>query len=307
MSASDPAITVVICTHNPRADYFAQCLDALRSQTLPATAWELIIVDNRSDELIGPGIDLGWHPAARIIREEVLGLTPARLRGIREANGALLVFVDDDNVLDPDYLAVAARLASERPFLGAWSGQCRPRFEAPPPAWTERYWGALCIRRFETESWSNQPRLADTMPAGAGLCVRREVAHRYRALHDGGCRRFQLDRTGTSLISGGDNDLAACACLLGLGVGLTPELKLDHLISKGRLEADYLARLIEGIAFSSVLLDAAWGRPTPPRGVLGRAADAVRAVRLRPPHDRMARAGYRGRDRAMRLLARSGD
>ena len=98
----------------------------------------------------------------------------------------MLVFVDDDNVLAPDYLETALCVARERPFLGAWSGQCLPCFDETPAPWTERYWGTLCIRRFETELWSNLPRLADTMPAGAGLCVRRAVAQRYLDLHDGG-------------------------------------------------------------------------------------------------------------------------
>ena len=46
------------------------------------------------------------------------GLTYARLRGIKEASGDLLVFVDDDNVLDPDYLETVQRVAEEKPFLG---------------------------------------------------------------------------------------------------------------------------------------------------------------------------------------------
>jgi hypothetical protein len=41
------------------------------------------------------------------------------------------VFVDNDNLLDPDYLEMALRIARELPFLGSWSGQCRPEFEEP--------------------------------------------------------------------------------------------------------------------------------------------------------------------------------
>jgi glycosyltransferase involved in cell wall biosynthesis len=237
------------------------------------------------------------------VREDTLGLTPARLRGIAEATGEVLVFVDDDNVLEPDYLETALQIARDRPFLGSWSGQCVPRFETPPPAWTERYWGALCIRRFDHEVWSNLPRLADTMPAGAGLCIRRSVGERYLELHHSGARRFQFDRTGSSLVSGGDNDLAACACELGLGVGLIPWLRLMHLIPPQRLTADYLERLIEGIQFSSTLLDAQWGLPSAARGRLGRLADRLRAIRLQGPHRRILRAAYRGRDRAIQLLA----
>jgi glycosyltransferase involved in cell wall biosynthesis len=297
---------VIICTHNPRADYFARCLAALRGQTLATAEWELVVVDNLSDEPLAGRLDLGWRPRARLVREEKLGLTPARLRGIREAAGDVLVFVDDDNVLAADYLEAALRIARERPFLGAWSGQCLACFDETPAAWTERYWGTLCIRRFEAEAWSNLPRLPATMPAGAGLCVRRTVAQRYLDLHDAGQRRFQLDRTGGSLISGGDNDLAACACDLGLGMGLMPDLKLQHLIPPQRLTADYIGRLVEGIEFSSVVLDANRGLASRPRSRLGRAADLLRIARLRAPHNRILAAGYRGRARAVRFLAEQG-
>ncbi|MEP6740881.1 MAG: hypothetical protein ABJB61_00170 [bacterium] len=138
-------------------------------------------------------------------------------------------------------------------MLGSWSGQARPGFETPPPEWTKRYWGNLVIRSLERDFWSNLPHLPETMPCGAGLCVRREVAEHSLHLHDTGKRDFNLDRTGGSLILAGDNDLAACACDVGFGVGLFVALKLTHLIPAERLEEKYLLRLIEGIAYSGVM------------------------------------------------------
>ena len=296
------ALSVVICTHNPRADYFSRTLEALRGQTLLADRWELLVIDNCSDEPLEGRIELSWHPSARIMREQTLGLTPARLRGIDEAVGELLVFVDDDNVLDPDFLEVALRTAEEKPFLGSWSGQCRPEFETPPPEWTRRYWGNLVIREFEQDVWSNLPRLPDTMPCGAGLCVRRQVGEHYVRLHQHGACGFQFDRTGDSLLSGGDNDLAACASAVGKGVGLISALKLTHLIPTERLTENYLARLSEGIHFSSTLLDAKWGKAALPRSALGRFVDLLRILRLRAPHRQILRASYRGRNQAVKLL-----
>ncbi len=298
-------LSVVICTHNPREDYFGRCLAALQGQTLARDGWELVVVDNLSHEPLTGRLELSWHGRARIVREETLGLTPARLCGIRESAGEVLIFVDDDNVLDPDFLEIARRVADEKTFLGAWSGQCRPGFETPPPQWTRRYWGNLCIRLFDQDAWSNLPRLAETMPAGAGLCVRRAVARRYLQLHEEGARGFQFDRTGSSLISGGDQDLAACACELGLGVGLIAALGLEHIIPPGRLTADYLERLNEGIHLSSTLLDAQWGLPPTSRDAFGRALDSLRVLRLRPPHRQILRAAYRGRAKALDLLASS--
>ena len=127
------AASVIVCTHNARPDYFRRCLDGLRGQSLSLDRWELLLVDNQSDVPVANAVDVSWQPSARIVREETLGLTPARLRGIREAAGQLLVFVDDDNVLDRDFLETALRVAEQKPFLGAWSGQCRPEFEVSPP------------------------------------------------------------------------------------------------------------------------------------------------------------------------------
>jgi glycosyltransferase involved in cell wall biosynthesis len=295
-------LSVVICTYNPRPDYLRRCVDALRDQTLPPNRWELVVVDNRSDEPVADRVDLSWHSAARIIREETLGLTPARLRGSRETTGELLVFVDDDNVLDADFLETALRIGREKPFLGSWSGQCRPVFEEQPPEWTRRYWGNLVIRQFDKDVWSNLPRLPASMPCGAGLCVRRDVVLQYLHLHESGKRSFQFDRTGGILLSGGDNDLAAYACDIGLGLGLIAALKLQHLIPPQRLTVDYISRLAEGIAFSSTLLDAERGVRTSRRAALGHAADFLRIMRLKEPHRRILRAALRGRNRALHHL-----
>ena len=131
-------VSIILCTHNPRASYLGRSLGGLRQQSLPLSEWELLLIDNRSDEPLIESIDLTWHNQARVIREEKLGLTPARLRGIRESAGDILVFVDDDNVVDSNFLEEVMRVAKERPFLGSWSGQCRAEFEETPPEWTRR-------------------------------------------------------------------------------------------------------------------------------------------------------------------------
>jgi glycosyltransferase involved in cell wall biosynthesis len=296
-------LSTVVCTHNPRPDYFSRCLDALRRQTLALPSSELIVVDNRSDEPLTDRLDLSWHPRARIVREETLGLTAARLRGIRESTRDLLVFVDDDNVLDEDFLEIALRTMDERPFLGSWSGQCRPAFEQPPPEWTRRYWGNLVIREFDHDIWSNMPRLPASTPCGAGLCVRRKVALHYLELHESGKRSFQFDRNGKSLLSGGDNDLAACACDIGLGVGLIASLKLTHLISPERLTEDYLVRLSEGIFFSAVVLDHFRSSLAELALYRVRWHEPVRALLARGPHRKIQLACLRGRRRGLELVA----
>src|ERR1700741_3801640 len=148
-------ISVIICTHNPRLEYLSRTLDALRVQTLPMAEWELVLVDNASRWPVATSVSLTWHPNGRTVREEVLGLTPARLRGIQETQGQLLVFVDDDGILESSYLETAMRIGESRPDLGCWgAGWIKPEYEQPPPEWLATWDDALPIRRLDRDSWA---------------------------------------------------------------------------------------------------------------------------------------------------------
>ena len=43
-------ISVIVCSHNPRDAYLIRCLNGLRSQTLDMKSWELLLIDNASDQ-----------------------------------------------------------------------------------------------------------------------------------------------------------------------------------------------------------------------------------------------------------------
>src|SRR5262245_51400394 len=141
--------SVIICTHNPRREYLQRVMNGLKSQTLSPRDWELLVIDNASDVPLTPDAwDLSWHPRSRHFREDELGLAPARRRGMREATGDILVFVDDDNILAADYLARAVCIGSEWPMLGVWgSGITSPEFEVEPPAELIDYLGNLALRK----------------------------------------------------------------------------------------------------------------------------------------------------------------
>jgi glycosyltransferase involved in cell wall biosynthesis len=247
-------ISVIICAHNPRKDYLQRVLAALKNQTLPKDQWEMLLIDNASKELLSEKWNLSWHPKARHIREEELGLTPARLRGIREAKGEILVFVDDDCELVENYLQVGLSLSERHPVIGAWSGQCMPVFESEPPEWSKPHWGRLTIRVFNTEKWSNDFNRELEMPWGAGLFIRKEVALFYSRKTLLNSYLLHLDRRGASLTSCGDLAMVICSRHVGMGFGIFPQLKLKHLIPSNRLNEEYFSKIIRGHIFSWILL-----------------------------------------------------
>src|SRR5580700_7281413 len=91
-------ISVIICSHNPRAHYLQRTIQALRDQTFPRDRWELLLIDNASSVPLAENWDVSWHSNAKHVVESELGLSAARRRGIHEARGELLIFVDDDNI-----------------------------------------------------------------------------------------------------------------------------------------------------------------------------------------------------------------
>jgi glycosyltransferase involved in cell wall biosynthesis len=300
-------ISVITGSHNPRPDYLRLVTEALASQTLDKRRWEYLLIDNASDKSLDSQVDLSWHPQSRHIREEKLGITHARLRGIQETTSDLLVFVDDDNALDSDYLEQVLNLARSWPTIGAFSGQVRPEFENPPPAWSRKYWHRLAIREFDHDRWSNIPLLDYTTPNGAGLCLRRRVALEYLRYHTKGKRKFILDRRGSDLLSAGDLDLATTACDIGLGNGLFTSLKLKHLIPSERLAEGYLLRLLEAQTFSAVILNSfrsngeSAGKRRP-KTVVG---DWLRFLALNSRERRFFNAEKKGQRKALQFLARN--
>lgn len=306
MNRSAPEYSIVLCTHNPRADYLARTLAALRVQTVPAERWELVVVDNASREALAAKLDLSWAPAARVLREDELGLTAARLRGIAEARGPLLVFVDDDNLLAPDYLSLVSALAQAWPRLGVWGcGHFTPEWEIPPRPELSEYLAYLAVHRAPRDRWSNQLFDYGATPPGAGICVRTEIAQRYAENVRNDPRRKLLGRTGGGLGGCEDFDLAFTAIAMGFGTGVFTELAITHLMPRGRVEEPYLLRLVEGHAFSTVLLHALHDPKfaAPRNGLLAR----VREFRLRralaPVPLRIHDARRRGEARAFARLA----
>ena len=252
-------LSVIIPAHNPHPGRLARTVAGLRAQTLPVSDWELLIVDNASTEVAGfAALDLAWHPQARIVQEPQLGLTAARLRGFAVSAGEIFLLVDDDNVLASNYLAEVVRLFSGEPGLGAVGGRSAPEFESPPEAWSRAFDSLLALRDLGEQSrranWRDpNPRAyPDCAPIGAGLALRRVEAEAYARALAADPRRRAFDRTGTQLISGGDNDLAMTVLENGLEVGYEPGLLLTHLIPTRRSQREYLGPLNRAIARSWV-------------------------------------------------------
>jgi glucosyl-dolichyl phosphate glucuronosyltransferase len=138
-----PYLSVIICTYN-RQKFIGACLQCLALQTLPKQYWEVLVVDNNSTDqsatIIQNFISNDPELPFTYIFEGQQGLSFARNRGIAESRGDVLVYIDDDVEVTPEYLQVIKDFFETHPQIAGVGGRTLPKFsEGPPPAWLNPY------------------------------------------------------------------------------------------------------------------------------------------------------------------------
>jgi len=251
-------ISAVICTVNPRLDYLERTVKSLLEQDLEKGNWELVVVDNASSRPLET-LPVISENALRVVREERVGLTAAKERAAREVAGEVIVFVDDDNVLAPDYLRTVLEIFADA-NVGVVGPDITAEYETEPPAWflDPRLEASVVVRRLPNDRLyvSTIPETGTYFPSGAGSCVRRSVLVSY---FDSLTAATRVEGRKGKVLSGGEDwDIALFAISQGLLVGTCGRLRLTHLIPNKRLERAYLERLVVGSLEGAAQVNAKW-------------------------------------------------
>ncbi|HUT64710.1 MAG TPA: glycosyltransferase family 2 protein [Spirochaetota bacterium] len=99
--SSSPTVSVIIPAYN-RAHYIKRAIESVKAQTY--RGFEIVVVDDGSTEDLRSVVSL-CGPDIRYIRHERnLGSAEARNRGIREARGQFVAFLDSDDIWLPEKL-----------------------------------------------------------------------------------------------------------------------------------------------------------------------------------------------------------
>lgn len=102
-------LSIIIPAYNAEA-YLQQCLDSILAQERQGC--EVIVVDDGSTD--GTAALLERYPDVKVIHQENRGMSTARNRGLDEARGEYILFVDSDDLLTDDALTtLAAKLTGE--------------------------------------------------------------------------------------------------------------------------------------------------------------------------------------------------
>jgi glycosyltransferase involved in cell wall biosynthesis len=118
MAENGHKVSVVIPLYN-KEKYIRRTVDSVLDQTF--ADFELIIVNDGSTDQ-GPAIVREFTDSRiRLIDQENQGASGARNRGIKEARGELIAFLDADDEWLPDFLGTILRLSEEFPGAGLYA------------------------------------------------------------------------------------------------------------------------------------------------------------------------------------------
>lgn len=240
-------ISVIICTYN-RDKYIYNVLKSLALGTLEHSAYEIILVDNNCTDNTRSEVDhfcnVFPQVTLRYFVETNQGLSHARNRGIRESKGDILVYVDDDATVNPDYLKTYADWFESHPETDAAGGPIIPHYETG----SEPKWMTYFIKRLLTGYLyfgdKAKPFPGQNYPGGGN------AAYRSRVFEKVGLYNVELGRNGDSLGGGEEKDIFDKMKREGMQFVYLPDAILYHSIPGYKLEADYFNRLTTGIGQS---------------------------------------------------------
>lgn len=231
----DISIDIVICTYNNVA-LLDKTLDAISNQQVSSTVeWKVLVVNNnctdKTPEIVEKYSQSG-KLALTMILEPLQGLHQARICGAENTTGDWIAYIDDDCLLDDDWIEQAAYFALVHPNCGAFGGQVILDWEIQPPLYAlSRKWAFAGKNHGENE---HQRKWL----AGAGMVIRRTALQNSGWLDE----QFLKDRTGSGLISGGDMEMGM-RIVAAHELWYNPACKLRHVIPASRLTRRYVRRM----------------------------------------------------------------
>lgn len=238
--------SIVVCTHN-RAHQIETCLDSValavrraRDNLIDLT-FEIVVVNNASvDETqstVNIWIDNNPDVYTRLIFEEKKGIAYARNRSFEEANGKLLISIDDDCVMAENYVEIALNHYAKDNELVLRFGRLNP---GDPEDWPMTIQTRSFVKR-----WRKGHPDYDYIHMGsicsANMMIPKEIIEKI-GLYD--------TRFGTALIPGGeDADYGFRIYKSGFLIEYVPDAVVTHF--HGRKTAEAVQKLIKGYSISS--------------------------------------------------------
>ena len=240
----NPFISIIICTYN-RMEYLPNCLEHLKNQTAKKKFYEIIIINNNSSDktelICNDYILKNSEINVTYFLEKKPGLSNARNRGIKEAKGDILCFIDDDGFATANYVKTISKYASNINYSNyiAFGGKVIPCYnKGKEPIWISKYISGLVS---EVDLGEKVKSFNKKYPAGCNMVFRKEFFEKHGGfnvdLHTRGDDKYIFQKLR-------DNKYK---------ILYLPELKVSHFIDDYRLEKNFIIRLSKIIGQSEAI------------------------------------------------------
>lgn len=220
----NPKISVAVCTYN-RSDVLPKCLESLADQTAGSEFFEVLIVDNNSNDETKKIADdfCKKHNNFRYIFEEKQGLSHARNRAIDEAKGTYLAYIDDDAIADKEWIEKIESVIQNNKDIVAFGGPIYPWYNKEKPKWFKD--------EFVTYSyWEQHFQLTEkNCPfglSGSNMIFKKEILNKYNGFS------AEYGMTGDKIAFGEESLLFNKMLKNSENIQYFPDIKVLHLVSE---------------------------------------------------------------------------
>jgi glycosyltransferase involved in cell wall biosynthesis len=244
-------ISLLICTYN-RSSVVRECLKSICEMRDPGCLFEVIVVDNNSSDdtsqKIREFINENRHLDIRLFNEKMQGLSFARNLAAQRAEGDLLVFLDDDAIVDKNYLSCYRRYYQENEFL-CMGGKILPWYKDKTiriPSWfNQSNWGVLSMLDMgEVVKEVGYPAL----PYGGNLAIAKSLFEEFGLFNE------HMGRKGKKLNSNMEIEFMCRLKKSGIPVYYVPDAIIYHLVQTERLNRRFFFRRFYAQGKSDVYL-----------------------------------------------------
>ncbi len=253
-SQGQPQVSVLMCTYN-RSDLVHDALKSWLDVDKDCCDVELVVVDNASTDDTKRVVDdmSNLHKGLfRYAYEPQSGLSNARNRGIDEAKGDIIAFVDDDVFFHSAWLRELVKIVEANAEFDCFGGNTIPHFDGQRPDWLEdsmlHFYGA-------TLSGSEDKQMHyPEHPFGVNMAFRRGVFTKVGVFNP------NLGRIGYSLLSNEESELFYRIGQAGLKVYYSSSATVYHRVPEERITQDWLMRRSYWQGISQIVLDTQIGK-----------------------------------------------
>ncbi len=245
-------ITLAICTWN-RCELLSQTLEQIIRVNVPKDiCWELLVIDNNCSDNTGEVLSRFKDILPlRIVIETTSGLSVARNRAIEEAKYDWLIFIDDDVLLDIDFIEQYVFAIQDRGReVAFFGGQIQPWFPVEPDPILAKAIPTVANGFCGVNLNCNRPirDLSDGTPFGANMAVNRCNLGNIRFDPNLGVKKH-------SRLTGEEVDVFARLLKAGQTGYWLSGPRLKHYVDPKRLKLSYLTLHLYGLGRSSVIID----------------------------------------------------